>query len=86
MSAQTEWPFKDPKNTVTFTTVGVIDDGAWQFLTGAPVTMAEAMIVTLSHVVGTDQSLLELADLPLGWVATRETAQSPWQRSQKISD
>jgi len=45
MSAQTEWPFKDPKNTAVFTTVGVIDrdepirrvrddddDGAWQFL------------------------------------------------------
>ena len=98
MSAQTEWPFKDPKNTVTFTTVGVIkkhapvcrvchdDDGAWQFLTGASVTMAEAMIVTLSHVVGTDQSLFELADLPLGWVATRENAQSPWRRSQKTRD
>jgi len=98
MSAHTEWPFKDPKNTAAFTTVGVMkkhepvcrvchdDDGAWQFLTGAPVTMAEAMIVALSEVVGTDDSLLQLADLPLGWVATRENAQSPWQRSQKTSE
>jgi hypothetical protein len=98
MSAQTEWPFKDPKNTATFTTVGVIkqhepvcrvchdDDRTWQFLPGGAVTMADAMLVALSEVVGTDQSLLQLADLPLGWVATRENAQSPWQRSPKASE
>src|SRR5262249_23497297 len=98
MSAQTEWPFKDPKNTATFTTVGVIkkhepicwvchdDDDAWQFLPGGRVTMANAMLVALSEVVARDQTLLGLADLPLGWVATRESAQSPWQRSQKTSE
>src|SRR5215470_14266342 len=71
MSGQTEWPFKDPKNTATFTTVAVIkkhepicrvchdDDGAWQFLTGARVTMADAMIVCLSEVVSRDHTLLE---------------------------
>jgi len=62
------------------------DDGAWQFLTGGPVTVAETMIVALSHIVGTDQSLLELADLPLGWVATRGNPQSLWRRSRKMSD
>jgi hypothetical protein len=98
MSARTEWPFKDPKNTAVFTTLGVMkrgepvcrichdDDGAWQFLTGGQVTIADAMIVALSEVVGTDESLLQLADLPLGWVATRENAQSPWRRAQKTSD
>src|SRR5262249_51693660 len=98
MSPQTEWPFKDAKNTAAFSTIGVIknhepvcrvchdDDGAWQFLTGGPVTWAEALIVALSHIVGTDQSLLELADLPLGCVATRENPQSPWRRSRKMSD
>jgi len=98
MSAQTEWPFEDPKNTAAFTTVGVIkrhepvcrvchdDDGAWQFLPGGAVTMADAMLVALSEVVGTDQTLLQLADLPLDWVATRENAQSPWRRSQKTHD
>ena len=95
MSAQTEWPFEDPENTAVFSTVGVIirrepvcrvchdDDGAWQFLAGGPVTMADAMIVLLRNVVSRDRSLLELADLPLGWVATRENAQSPWRRSQQ---
>jgi hypothetical protein len=99
MSAQAEWPFKDPKNTAVFSTVSVIarhepvcrvchdsDDGAWQFLPGGSVTMADAMVVSLSEVVSRDRTLLELADLPLGWVATRENAQSPWRRSQKTSD
>jgi hypothetical protein len=97
MSTQTEWPFEDPKNTAAFTTVGVIkrhepvcrvchdDDGAWQFLPGGAVTMADAMLVALSEVVGTDQSLLQLADLPLGWIATRDNPQSEWQRSQQIT-
>jgi hypothetical protein len=88
-----DWPFKDPKNTAVFTTGGVInrhqpicrvchdDDGAWQFLTGGPVTMTDAKLVSLSEIVATDQSLLELADLPLGWVATRDNAGSRWQRS-----
>jgi len=98
MPTQTEWPFKDPKNTATFTTVGVIkklesicrvchdDDGAWQFMPGGSVTMADAMVVALSEVVATDQSLLQLTDLPLGWVATRVNVHSPWQRSQRTSD
>ena len=98
MSAQSEWPFKDAKNTAVFSTVGVIKraepvcrvchdhDGAWQFLAGGQVTMADAMVVALSEVVRTDPSLLQLADLPLGWVATRENPQSKWQRSQQTTD
>ena len=99
MSAETEWPFEDAKNTAVITTTGVSyrheavclvshddDDGGWQFLTGSPVTMADAMVVSLVEVISRDRSLLELADLPLGWQATRENPQSPWRRSQKTSD
>ena len=43
--------------------------------------MTDAKLVSLSEIVATDQSLLELADLPLGWVATRDNAGSRWQRS-----
>jgi hypothetical protein len=95
MSAQKDWPFQDPENTAVFSTVGVIkrhepvcrvchdDDGAWQFLTGGTVTMADAMLVALKEIIATDPSLLELADLPLGWIAARENPQSPWQRSPR---
>jgi len=98
MSSQTEWPFQDAPNTAVFTTVGVMkqrqpiclvchdEDGSWQFLGGGPVTMADALVVLLKNAVATDESLLELADLPLGWQATRENAQSPWRRSRKTTD
>jgi len=97
MTAQEEWPFEDAQNTAVVSTVSVMkehqpvclvchDDGSWQFLGGGLVTMAEAMLVSLKQAVATDQSLLELADLPLGWQATRENAQSPWTRSRKDSD
>lgn len=98
MSAQKQWPFQDPENTAVFSTVGVIkrhepvcrvchdDDGAWQFLAGATVTMADALVVALKEAVATDPSLLELADLPYGWIATRENVLSPWQRSPRTTE
>jgi hypothetical protein len=98
MSSQAEWPFENPENTAVFSTVGVMrhhepicrvchdNDGTWQFLSGAPVTMADAMIVSLKEAVATDRSLLQLADLPLGWIAIRENPQSPWQRAQHTGD
>jgi hypothetical protein len=95
---QAEWPFKDPENTAVFSTVGVIkrhepvclvchnEDGSWQFLDGGPVTVADAMVVSLKEVVTTDHSLLELSDLPLGWKAARDNAHSMWQRSDQTVD
>jgi hypothetical protein len=62
------------------------NDGTWQLLSGGPVTMADAMIVSLKEAVATDRSLLELADLPLGWIAIRENPQSPWQRSPRATE
>jgi hypothetical protein len=41
----------------------------------------DAMVVSLKTAVATDRSLLELTDLPLGWMAIRDNPQSPWQRS-----
>jgi hypothetical protein len=40
--------------------------------------MHEAMLVALREVVETDSSLVELADLPLGWSASRIGKNSPW--------
>jgi hypothetical protein len=60
------------------TSANQIFDSSWQFLGGGLVAMADPMLVSLKQAVATDQSLLEFADLPLGWKATRENAQSPW--------
>ena len=54
------------------------DDGAWQMLPGSGADASEAMIAGLGQLVQVDQTLVELANLPLGWVARRERKNSPW--------
>ena len=58
------------------------DDGAWQFLgdTGAE---SGAVLVCLHHPVDRDPSLAELADLPLGWYAERDSTGDPWIRRRR---
>ena len=44
------------------------------------VEMANAALVGLGTIVGHDPSVLELADMPPGWSATRTVKDAPWQR------
>src|SRR5262245_11332035 len=87
------WPFADPPNLESITSRQVVYgdqpilrvvhdavDGNWQFLTGDGFHIADALVVSLGNVVRRDPGLVELADLPLGWQAWRETSNSPWQR------
>ena len=89
------WPFTDPPNVATITTRQVIDEGAtilivfhdaddgtWQFLPGCELTTADARVIGLANMVARDGTLVELADLTLGWRATRDRLGAPWQRSQ----
>lgn len=91
-----DWPFDDPENVATMTVRQVTyggqpillvardaDDGMWQFLTGGPVEMADAMIVSLREVYRIDPSIGDLADLPLGWTAERSALGQPWRRSSR---
>lgn len=89
------WPFEDPPNTAVFTSADVVerlapilfvthdaDDGAWQFHSAheAPDSVADARVVSLATICAQDQSLLLLADLPVGWSAHRDQVGGPWQR------
>ena len=87
------WPFADPPNVAVFTLRRIFregkpilhvthdkDDGSWQFLDGGPADMEDAWIVGLGEVLNLDDTIAELADLPLGWMAWRATLTSPWQR------
>ena len=89
----THWPFDQPRNCAVVSRRQIVRDGApvlfvshdlddhgWQFLDGQPLAMADAMLVSFSGVVDADATLLELSDLPPGWVARRQSAESPWQR------
>jgi hypothetical protein len=88
------WPFADPRNVAVFTVRDIVEmrrpilivnhdteDGAWQFLTGEPLNMKDAMLVSLSEIVRLDPTVAVLADLPIGWQATRARVGDNWRRS-----
>jgi hypothetical protein len=94
-----DWPFDDPRNFATITTREIMcdndwialvshdaDDGAWQFfgLEGAP-PIDQAMVVGLDELFEKDSSIAEVADLPLGWRAWRESPDAPWHRTPNDS-
>lgn len=86
------WLFDDPPNVAVLTTHQVLkgetilyvshdeEDGAWQFHTGETMNESDAKVVALKRIVELDCSVMQLADLPLGWVATRSEADAVWQR------
>ncbi len=93
MKSQDQWPFADPKNVAVITLKSITmggspilhvthdaDDGMWQFLDGSTVSEANASVVSLETIARIDPSVMELADLPLGWYADRSAVGEPWRR------
>jgi hypothetical protein len=95
-----DWPFADPPSVASITVRQIVrdghpillvshdaEDGSWQFLTGGEFNVADAMLVSLGSMVERDHSLIEVADLPLGWRAWRSVPASPWHREpeQEVS-
>src|SRR5215470_14700765 len=89
------WLFDDPPNVAVFTTKLIAaqqqpvllvthdDDGAWQFLPlKGELRIRDAAVVSLRSMIERDRTLAELADLPVGWRAWRESQDSPWLRKQ----
>jgi hypothetical protein len=85
--------FKESDSTAIFTTTYVIrekkpityvthdqEDGAWQFFSNDSFENYEdvAMIVGLGEIIALDPSLIELADMPAGYYAIRETPDEKW--------
>lgn len=56
------------------------DDGGWQFLCGKTNDPAHGKIVHLEDIVALDASVCEVADLPLGWLAFRDSIGGKWTR------
>ena len=92
LAQQTGWPFTAGKNRAVFATKPVLDgsqpilrvshddEGDWHFLCGTTNSTDDARIVCLHNIVELNPSVTELADLPEGWGAIRESVNSPWQR------
>jgi hypothetical protein len=86
------WPFREGKNRAVFTTRPAVEEhrpivlvfhdaeGDWQFLCGTTNRAEDGRLVSLESVVKSSPSVLELADLPVGWQAIRESPDRPWQR------
>lgn len=98
MNTVTPWPFGDAPNVMCFTVRSIIsaskpllmvhhdaEDGTWSFLTGEPIDMSEAMLVSLKSMVERDESLRDLADLPPGWTAVRLATEASWMRAPNES-
>jgi hypothetical protein len=91
-----QWLFSDPPDLASITTQQIVDgehyidyvshdedDGCWQFLSSQAEHFdpADAMLVGLKTIVSIDNSVNELADLPLGWSASRSNKNGAWVRS-----
>ncbi|MFD0681407.1 MULTISPECIES: hypothetical protein [unclassified Paenibacillus] len=55
----------------------------WQFLNGGDVNEEDARILGLKEIIDIDPSLVQLSDLPFGWVAWREAVGKQWVRSKR---
>ena len=96
--ASSEWPFSDPPNVAAITTRPVLEDGHpillvthdedgdWQVLCGTTNNPEDGRIACLGCMFDSDRSIGELADLPPGWRAWRDSANDPWIRSEKEAD
>lgn len=86
------WSFDQPPNCATMMSKSVVEDGhpilfvshdeedhAWQFLDGTN-PPSDPVLVCLSHAIGMDPSVVQLADLPPGWIAWREGSHAEWVR------
>lgn len=90
LSVDASWPFGDPKSQAVFTTRQVLEqdaliahvchdeDGDWQLNCGTTNQTADGRVVSLQEIVEHDSTVRQLADLPLGWKATRNSADDPW--------
>ena len=94
MSRREEWPFDQGPNVVALTTRQVLDlkypirqivhygdDASWAFLCGTTEEKSDYRLVHMEDVLKLDGSLRSIADLPPGWLAWRDDADAPWERS-----
>ena len=94
-----QWPFDQPRNCAVFTTKHVLkegrdilevyhdeDDHGWQFHYGGDIVKEDAMVVCLECIVEYDPTVLEVADIPPGWMAYREKKGTPWHKQKTPDD
>lgn len=93
-----DWPFEDSTSGSAFLcehvhtgglpvlTVCHDHNGDWQFLCGGNHSGSRPVLVCLGCAVERHHAPLELAGLPRGWAADRESVSAPWVREQLPPD
>jgi hypothetical protein len=89
----TDWPFDQPRDCAAITLRSIVfggvpillvshdaEDHGWQFLSGGPFDMSDAAVVSMAEIVKLDPTVLDVADLPPGWEASRADRSQPWTR------
>ena len=87
-----EWKFNESRNTMIITQRQIltgeayvlhvshdIEDGMWQFLDGSTCDMENAIIISLEEMFQVDNTIMNLADLPLGAIACRNDINKVWE-------
>jgi hypothetical protein len=88
-----DWPFDQPRNCAVISLRQIVFDGApilhvahdendhgWQFLTLDDPREEDASVVALEEIVQLDSSILDVADIPPGWRAWRQSIDHEWIR------
>jgi hypothetical protein len=93
-----DWPFDCTDSTGVFTTARVLEDGFpilvvshdedgdWQFLCGTTTDYEDCRLICMGCALERDSSLAEIADLPMGWFAERDSVGKPWERFPRPDD
>jgi hypothetical protein len=94
-----DWPFDQPPSSAAITLRSIVferapilhvshdkDDHGWQFLGLEDADPDQAAVVGMETVLKLDPSVREVADLPPGWHAWRESRSSPWRREPSPSN
>jgi hypothetical protein len=84
--------FQDDLNTSVFTTKSVFrkneaikfvfhheEDGAWEFIGNSSYEEQDYIVVSLEEIITLDKTVLDIADLPLGFEARRAGPTSEWE-------
>jgi hypothetical protein len=91
MLADVPWAFRERPDSTAFTTKRVFRgaaiayvfhdrEGTWQFVDAEPWVPDDFVVSHLGHIIEQEPSLAELADLPIGWGASRDGPEGPWIR------
>lgn len=98
MFSTDDWPFAAPSNSAVFTTARVGKEGRpilmvyhdhegyWQFHAGFIEPGERPSVFCLGCIYDLDPTVAAVADLPVGWMATRDAVGATWQREPYEAD